>query len=60
MLLGQDRVSLFFIARILWYSIHACPDMVDMSGYRRSALSSRNSIHFFKKLLPLFRAQKNC
>jgi hypothetical protein len=26
---------------------------VDRSGYRRSALSSRNSIHFFRKLLPL-------
>lgn len=29
-------------------------DMVEISGYRRSAFSSRKSIHFFRNSLPLF------
>lgn len=37
----------------LWSASYPVCEMEATSGYRKSALSSRNSIHFLRKLLPL-------
>lgn len=42
------------------FYIHISTKTSDKSGYRRSAFSSKKSIHFFKNSLPLLRTYSNC